>query len=380
VAQPGTHLIPTVVYASWDGHIHEIALKGTWQHRDLTAAAGAPAAYDNARAMAYRRSDGVDMVLYRGVSDHIYALYLELLYQGGSWQEVWPWADLSAMTGSPAAKSDPYGYVRSDGISTVIYVGADGHIHDLRLESSWIWADLTAISGAPTAATSTTDSPVPVPYVRGDGINTVVYRAASDGHIVELRLDNGWKYADLTAISGAPLPLSQLSAYVRSAGISTINYTGSDGHVVELRLDNTWQWADLTSLAGETTTAWGRPFAYVRGDKINAVVYASYSLSGHVYELWLGNGWQSDNLSSAGSGWGYEPVGYVRADGISAVVCRSGAPYHIREVRLERDGWHWADLTVLAGVPTASISGGWPWAYNRRAVVNVYLPCLLRSS
>jgi hypothetical protein len=139
--------------------------------------------------------------------------------------------------------------------------------------------------------------------------------------------------------------------------------------------------ADLTSLERLATNPTGRPFGYVRGDGINAVVYAigsPYPDVGHIYELWLGNGWQAADLSSVGAGRGYEPVGTVRADGISAVVCRSGAPYHIQEVRLERDGWQWADLTVLAGVPTASISGGWPWAYNRRAVTRVHLPLIVR--
>jgi hypothetical protein len=62
-----SYLTPTVVYIAGDGHIHEIALKGTWQDRDLTAAAGAPVtALGTLRPMAYRRSEGVSMVVYRG--------------------------------------------------------------------------------------------------------------------------------------------------------------------------------------------------------------------------------------------------------------------------------------------------------------------------
>ena len=81
----------------------------------------------------------------------IHALYLELLHQSGSWQESWRWADLTAITGSPDAASDPFGYVRSDGISAVIYTGTDGHVHELRLEGGWLWADLTTIAVAPLA-------------------------------------------------------------------------------------------------------------------------------------------------------------------------------------------------------------------------------------
>lgn len=369
-----SHLIPAVVYATDDGHVHEIALKGTWQDRDLTAAAGAPLTYSGTPQLtAYQRSDGVSMVVYRGTDDHIHSLYLELLWQGNNWQEVWHWADLSAITGSPAAASDPYGYVRSDGINTVVYVGNDGHIHDLRLEGGWIWADLTAIAGAPAASPSR-----PVAYVRGDGINTIVYKGipAQGGYIYELRLDDGWKWANLTSLSGAPSPMSDLSAYVRSDGISTINYAGFDGHIHDIRLETSWIWADLTAISGAPGTGY-RPNGYVRSDGINAIVYTtSGSDSGHVYELWLGNGWQYYELTSVSNAvLGYRPVGYIRADGISSVVYLGGSVWHIQEIRLEKDGWHWADLSYLAGAPAA---GSYPYPYNRSAVANVYLPMIVR--
>ena len=47
-------------------------------------------------------------VVYRGYDSHIYALYLEIRLQSNSWVEAWQWADLSAITGSPAAKSSPH--------------------------------------------------------------------------------------------------------------------------------------------------------------------------------------------------------------------------------------------------------------------------------
>jgi hypothetical protein len=311
------------------------------------------------------------MVVYRGTDDHIYSLYLELLRQGNSWQEVWHWADLSAIAGSPAAASDPYGYVRSDGISTVMYTGSDGHIHELRLESSWIWADLTAISGAPAASGGR-----PVSYVRGDGISTIVYTAASDGHICELRLDDGWQWADLTALSGAPLPLSDLSAYVRSDGISTINYAGLNGHIHDIRLETEWIWADLTALSGAPVTGY-RPYGYVRSDGLNAIVYATSGAdAGRIYELRLDNGWQYYELTSVPNAVrGYRPVGYVRADGISAVVYLGGSVWHIQEIWLGT-AWHWADLSYLAGAPAMD---SYPWPYNRSVVARVYLPLVVRQ-
>jgi hypothetical protein len=372
-ASSQSQLIPAVVYVTGEGHIHEIALKGTWQDRDLTAAAGAPVTYSGTPQLtAYQRSDGVSMVVYRGTDDHIHSLYLELVRQGTNWQEVWHWADLSAITGSPATATDPYGYVRSDGINTVIYVGNDGHIHELRLEGGWIWADLTAITGAPAASGSR-----PVAYVRGDGINTIVYKGVSDGHVHELRLDVSWLWADLTAISGAPLAMSDLSAYVRSDGISTINYAGFDGHIHDIRLETSWIWADLTAISGAPGTGY-RPYGYVRSDGVNAIVYATAgSESGRVYELRLENGWQYYELTSLPNAvWGYRPVGYVRADGISAVVYMGGSVWHVQEIRLEKDGWQWADLSYLAGAPAM---GSYPCPYNRSAAAYVYLPLIIRQ-
>jgi hypothetical protein len=369
----GLSLTPAVIYVDGNGHIHEIALKGTWQDRDLTAAAGAPDTYPGYnQPTALRRSDGVSMVIYTGSDSHIHALYLELVQQDNNWEEVWHWADLTAITGSPlAALVDPYGYVRSDDISTVVYLGVDGHIHDLRLEGTWIWADLTAISGAPKAGSQ------PIAYVRGDGINAVVYKgmAAQGGRIYELRLDDGWKWADLTALSGAPLPMSGLSTYVRSDGISTINYAGSDGHIHDIRLEGSWIWADLTAISGAPGTMY-RPFGYVRSDGINAIVYSTSGTdAGRIYELRLDNSWQYYELTSVpNAGRGYMPMGYVRADGISSVVYL-GIDGHIQDIRLEAV-WHWADLTSLAGAPGA---GGPPWSYNRSDVMHLYLPLMLRA-
>jgi len=319
--------------------------------------------------MAYRRGDGVSTVVYVGADNHIHELYLELRRQGNTWQEVWHWADLSAITGSPAARYEPYGYVRSDGISAVVYMGDDSHIHELRLEDGWIWADLTAISGAPTAGHGG-----PAAYVRGDGINAVLFTDTQE-HLCELRLDDGWKWADLTELSGVPDLVDQLSAYVRSDGISTIIYTGK--HIYELRLEGGWIWADLTAISGAPVPGpHYRPYGYVRSDGINAIVYATDA--GRIYELRLDNGWQYYELTSVPyAGQGAGPVGYVRADGISAVVYVGGdRGWTVQEIRLQA-AWHWADLSYLAGAPWAA---SYAWPYNRSGVARVHLPLILRQA
>lgn len=368
-----SHLIPAIVYATGDGHIHEMALKGAWQDRDLTAAAGAPAISSGRRPMAYRRSDGVAAVVYMGADAHIHEIYLDLAWQGGGWQEVWHWADLTAITGSQAAASNPYGYVRSDGISAVVYTGTDADIYELRLEGTWIAANLSSLSGLPAAYGD------PVAYVRGDGVNAILCAgaAAIGGPIYELRLENGWQWIDIRAAAGAPQKASGLSAYVRSDGISTVSYAGFDGHVHDLRLENTWIWSDLTAISGTPGPVYSTtPRGYARGDGVNSIVYsASDPVGGHLYELWLGDVWHYYELTSVPyAALGYAPTGYVRADGISAVVYVS-TDSHIHEIRLE-GAWLAADLTNLAGAPEATTA---PWPYNRSTIVRVYLPIVLRS-
>jgi hypothetical protein len=373
--QTSSHLTPAVIYTSDDYHIHEIALKGTWQDRDLTAAASAPLIKSSAAPMAFRRNDGVSMVVYRGVDDHIYTLYLELDWQASGWQEIWHWADLTAITSAPVAASDPYGYVRGDGVSTVIYTSSDGHINELRLESVWIWADLTVIPSSPAARLNST----PVAYVRADGVSTIVYRAASNNHICELRLEDTWQWGDLTAISGATLPYSDLSAYLRSDGVSAVVYTGTDYHVHEIWLGTAWTWADLTLITGAPTTLYNKPHGYVRSDGINAVVYSHYSTYydfGKIYELRLDDGWKSYELTSVtvSTYYGSCPMGFVRADGVSSVIY-GDLESHADEIRLEADGWHWADLTYISGGANLISC---PFPYNRNSVGNTYLPLVVR--
>jgi len=373
------YLIPAVVYVGeWEGiwHIHELALKGTWQHRDLTEASGATPINGWREAMAYQRSDGVSMVVYLGEDAHIHSLHLELRWVGNDWQEVWHHADLGAIALAPDSVSDPFGYVRSDGINAVVYVSGNGHIHELRLEDTWIHADLTDISSAPPSDFNFTNRPFA--YDRGDGVNAIVYKSSTNGHLIELRLDtNVWVWADLTDISipNAPNPGSAITAYVRSDGIPTINYKGFDNHIHDIRLETDWYYYDLTQATGAKDASFDAPYGYVRGDGINAVVYAaSWWPGNYIYELYLDStGWHNYELTSVPNAvLGFSPKGYVRADSVTAVVYQ-GVNDHILEIRLERDGWQWSDLSFLAESP----DGAYPWPYNRSAVGSTYLPMIL---
>src|SRR6516225_9366910 len=65
----------------------------------------------------YRRSDGINSVVYRDPNAQIYELYLD--------NTDWRSANLSLLTAAPAAAGGPFGFVRSDRVNSVVYRGVD---------------------------------------------------------------------------------------------------------------------------------------------------------------------------------------------------------------------------------------------------------------
>jgi len=119
--------------------------------------------------------------------------------------EGWQHADLSALTGAPDVAGAVAAYVRSDGVNSVIYTGYDGHIHEIYLTGGiWRHGDPSLITGAVPATGSSNLSSDPAGYVRSDGVNSVVY-CGWGYHIYELYLTGGnWQTGDLSALAGAP--------------------------------------------------------------------------------------------------------------------------------------------------------------------------------
>ncbi len=198
--------VNAVVYEGNNFHIYELSLPfhgAAWNLGDLTQLTGAPLAasgpsLSNAgEPSAYVRSDNVSAVVYRGSDNHIHELSLAL--HGAAWEK----GDLTALTGAPAAAWGPVAYRRSDSVNSVVFVGANHHIYEISLPfdgKAWTVADLTALTGAPAAAAS------PAVYVRSDQVNSVVYRATNN-QIYELYLPLGapaWKLGDLTALTRRP--------------------------------------------------------------------------------------------------------------------------------------------------------------------------------
>jgi hypothetical protein len=170
-----------VIYRGNDDHIIELWWgNGVWNVNDLTVAAGAPLAYSR---YSYGPSgyvfDDTQHVNYLGQDFHIH----ELWWDSNGWHHN----DLTIAAGADPANDDavPIGYAfASQGTQHVIYLGSDAHIHELWWDSNgWHHNDLTLASGAPAISFTTC---VPVGYAfDAQGTQHVFYRD-SNLHVTEL--------------------------------------------------------------------------------------------------------------------------------------------------------------------------------------------------
>src|SRR5438045_327382 len=62
---------------------------------------------------------------------------------------AWSANNLTSLFGCQKASGDPYGYVRPDGISEIVYKGTDSHVREMNLDGTWSCNDLTGATGAP---------------------------------------------------------------------------------------------------------------------------------------------------------------------------------------------------------------------------------------
>ena len=268
--------VSAVVYATLNQQIHELALTdGGWVHNSLSAYGG----QGGTEPMGYRRSDNMSSVVYRGIDGHIH----ELALVG---EEAFPWRDfdLTAHSGAPVGGSHPMGYVRHDNVSSVVYTGTDGHIHELALN-------------------------------------------ANDG--------GGWRDFDLTKESGAIVGGSTPMGYVRHDNVSVVDYTGADGHIHELALNmndgGAWRDFDLTMISGAPAGGLG-PIGCNKQNGSSSVIYSSPSHEIHelLYNKFIA--WGYTNLSKEfelqGNFHGSTPMGYVRSDGRYAIVFEQAARIH----------------------------------------------------
>jgi len=246
--------------------------------------------------------------------------------------------------GGVVANSPPWGYKRTDNVDAVMYIDTAGHIHEFaRVAGSWIENDFTTLSfiRAPLGQTTANGGvhPEVLAYVRTDGKNTVIYRGA-DNHIYEIASNfsssPSWIVSDLTVAAGAPnVGIDGPVPYIRSDGRNTIVYTATDNHIHELTSNFSgspaWLHYDLYPASNETVAAATGPWPYVRRDNINVVVFIGGD--GRIHQLTLNIGtycgdtpWCSEVILKDMTASTTRPAAYVRADGVNSVIYLRSSP------------------------------------------------------
>jgi hypothetical protein len=326
---------PAIVYIGLDGHMHELSQKsGKWSDTDLTEASGATVFPTSLKPMGYVRSDGISTVIYTASDEHIHELSLS--------SNKWSDSDLTVISKGPKIStpqvSSEYGFVRSDQVSSVVYVADTGHIHAIELQpAGWTDFDLTQASGIESLGHLTSTA-----FVRSDGKSSILYVATNaQSDIWELRLDNNkWENIDLTTLTGAAtldsIFFAFSSAFVRSDKVTSLPYV-NQSHIHELSFSQggNWTHGDLTQAAGSATIAKNAPVGFNRVDGIPSVVYQA---NGHLFELRLEAGkWiETDLTKLVGAANAYKdaiPTAFVIPDKSSSILYR-GSDLHIHEITL----------------------------------------------
>jgi hypothetical protein len=233
-----------IIFVGDDHHLHELCVEAgkPWRHVDLTALTNAPLPGSHFM-VGYGWSVGHSkQVAYVGQDGHIHELSLEA---GGLWHHE----DLTAITYAPRAVDLMVGYEWPLGqCKQVAFVGEDHHLHELYkgAGNGWRYADLSHITNAPQATDVLTG------YAWTEGHSKQIAYVGLDGHIHQLSVETGkeWRHMDLTAQAHVPLSsVTALDGYGWSAGeTEQVVYTGEHGDIHELWRSRTDNWT-LTNLS-----------------------------------------------------------------------------------------------------------------------------------
>lgn len=296
-----TQQIASVSLMSLNHHIHEFVMleDHPWSYADLMVQLpGAPAADGLALVGYASKTEGTKHVVYTGLDGHLHELSTGVV---GRWHA----ADLTQLTGAPLPEGTAlaaYAW-QANKSRQMVYIGGDGHIHELAAGSAGIWShtDMTDLTGAPLA-----DGVTLVAFVwETAGSKQVIY-TGNHGTMYELiaGADAAWQYTDVMSLTGAPLvDGSALAAYAWETGeTKQVVYVGADHHVHEVVMDKSgrWVYTDLTERIGAPDASndviagheWSAQFA-------KHVVYLDTLANPHIHSLLLrhGSDWQYRDLT-----------------------------------------------------------------------------------
>lgn len=176
-----------VFYIAQDNTIRELYFSHGWHGNNLSQITGAPAPIANSPLVAYvQEFDNTQHVIYIADNGDIQEIY----WSNHHWFSGQP--DLTRTTGTPrpAANSALAGYsAEYEQTEHIIYVGTDGHIHELWNKDGWFTTDLTDSANAPAPRNST---PLAGYSFERERTHHVIYVDA-DGSAHELyRSGNAW--------------------------------------------------------------------------------------------------------------------------------------------------------------------------------------------
>lgn len=224
-----------VFYRGNDTHVHELwSDVAGWHWRDLTTLTGAPPVHIDTPVGYVFQRQATRHVVYVAIGEYVGGHVHELWRDSAGWHDG---GNLNAITGAPVlAAGRPTGYAfEAQFTQHVFYRGTDGHIHELRWGTDtggWhYWGNLTATTGAPQAKGD------PYGYVFVPQDTQHVLYLGIDDRIHELWWDEtGWHHNDLAARTGAPRPGSDPVGYVFGFRKDTqhVVYTAEDRRIIEL--------------------------------------------------------------------------------------------------------------------------------------------------
>jgi hypothetical protein len=249
-----------VNYIGSGNHIHELyrasgASPTEWTDNDLTALAGAVQPHANTALASYWGSDSSQHVFFIGTDDHVHELYIKPGASG------WVDNDLSALTAgaqsTPNVNTALAAFWDDAAGQHVIYIGNDGHIHEIYTYpgAGWTDHDLTYVlhAAGPNLGTA-------LDYYQGSDNSRHINFFGVDGHVHEFYATptgagSGWVDNDLTKMANAVEPIvgdRALHGYWGSDSSQHVNFIGTDGDLHELYIapgTNGWVDNNLTQLA-----------------------------------------------------------------------------------------------------------------------------------
>jgi hypothetical protein len=179
--------VQAVFYIGSDNQLHMLHSSGGWQHTTLTGtgAPGPPPASGTPLA-AYGSPE--EIVFYVAKDNQ-----LHMLHNRGGWLNT-------TMTGPGAPGPPPasgtalaaYGSPEE----VVFYVASDNQLHMLHNSGGWLNTTMTGPGGV-TSAAPAPRSPLSVPKVGARAVEAVLY-LGTDGHIHELYNSGAWTHFDVT--------------------------------------------------------------------------------------------------------------------------------------------------------------------------------------